>query len=195
MRRYLLVTAILVVIALLAGAFLGPRIFPSSIATAEDRWFSAARSDYKMTIDHECFCPWAPTFTVTVRSNQPIRLVQAHGRSLSLRAARGLGTPLTVEDLFTLAHSLIALYGSGMSTSPMTHSGAIRSRSRPVETRTPSTTRSRSPSHRSTREGSVSVAGASIDRWATRARSCTRTPTPSTRRSSSATTRRCAAAP
>ena len=112
MRRYVLVMAILVVIALLAGAFLGPRIFPSSIATAEDRWFSAGRSDYTMTLDHECFCPWAPTFTVTVRSNQPIRLVQAHGRSLSLRAARALGTPLTVEDLFTLAHSLIALYGS-----------------------------------------------------------------------------------
>ena len=113
MRRYLLVTAILVVARSLAGAFLGPRIFPSSIATAEDRWFSAPRSDYTMTIDHQCFCPWAPTYTVTVRGNQPIRLVQAaSGRRLSLRAARALGTPLTVEDLFTLAHALIALYGS-----------------------------------------------------------------------------------
>ncbi len=50
---------------------------------------------------------------MTVRGNQPTRMVSAEGRGLSLRAARALGTPLTVEDLFTLAHALIAQYGSG----------------------------------------------------------------------------------
>jgi hypothetical protein len=112
MRRCLLVTAVLVVAALVAGLFLGPHVFPSSIATAEDRWFAAARSDYRMTIDHECFCPWAAKFTVTVRSNQPIRMVTARGGGPSIREAGAVGTPLTVEDLFTLAHSLIARYGS-----------------------------------------------------------------------------------
>ena len=113
MRRYLLVTAVLVVAALVAGLFLGPHVFPSSIATAEDRWFAAGRSDYRMTIDHDCFCPWAAKFTVTVRGNQPTRMVTAHGGGgPSIREAGAVGTPLTVEDLFTLAHRLIGLYGS-----------------------------------------------------------------------------------
>jgi hypothetical protein len=49
--------------------------------------------------------------------------------------------------------------------------------------------------HRDSCDPSMSVAGASIDRWRARARSCMRTLTPSTPRSNSATTRRCAAAP
>ena len=44
MRRYLLVTAILVVAALVAGAFLGPRVFTSAINSAEERWFFSPRS-------------------------------------------------------------------------------------------------------------------------------------------------------
>jgi hypothetical protein len=47
-----------------------------------------------------------------VRGNQPTRMVTAHGGGPSIREAGAVGTPLTVEDLFTLAHSLIALYGS-----------------------------------------------------------------------------------
>ena len=112
MRRYLLVTAILVVAALFAGAFLGPLVFKSSLTSAEERWFFSPRSDYTMTIDHQCFCSWIPTYTVTVRSTQPTHMATAEGRRLSLREARAVGTPLTVEDLFTLVHALVARYGS-----------------------------------------------------------------------------------
>jgi hypothetical protein len=112
MRRYLLVTAILVVAALLAGAFLGPLVFKSPLASAEERWFFSPRSDYTMTLEPQSFGAWVPTYTVTVRSNQPTHVAAADGRRLSLRAARAVGTPLTVENLFTLVHSLIALYGS-----------------------------------------------------------------------------------
>ena len=112
MRRYVLVTAILVVAALLAGAFLGPLVFKSSLTSAEERWFFSQRSDYTMTLDGQCFCPWGQIYRVTVRGNQPTRLETADGQGLSMRAARAVGTPLTVEDLFTLVHSLIARYGS-----------------------------------------------------------------------------------
>lgn len=113
MRRYLLVTAILVVAALLAGAFLGPLVFKSPLTSAEERWYFSPRSDYTMTLEGQCFCPWGETYTVTVRGNQPTHIVRAHGgRALSLRDARAFGTPLTVDDLFTLTHALIAKYGS-----------------------------------------------------------------------------------
>ena len=112
MRRYLLVTAILVVAAFFAGAFLGPLVFKSSLTSAEERWFFSPRSDYTMTIDHQYFGAWVETYTVTVRSTQPTHVAAADGRRLSLRVARAVGTPLTVEDLFTLVHSLVALYGS-----------------------------------------------------------------------------------
>jgi len=112
MRRYLLVTAILVVAALLAGAFLGPLVLKSSLSSAEERWYFSPRSDYTMALEDQCFCPWNPSYTVTVRGNQPTRLVTTEGQRLSLRAARSFGTPLTVDDLFTIVHGLIAQYGS-----------------------------------------------------------------------------------
>ncbi len=113
MRRYLLVTAILVVAALLAGAFLGPLVFKSPRASAEERWYFSPRSDYTMTLDLQSFgSTLTPTYTVTVRSNQPTHMAIPDGRGLSLRAARAVGTPLIVDDLFTLVHALIAQYGS-----------------------------------------------------------------------------------
>ena len=53
MRKYLLVTAILVVAALFAGAFLGPLVFKSPLTSAEERWFFSPRSDYTMTLEHQ----------------------------------------------------------------------------------------------------------------------------------------------
>jgi hypothetical protein len=111
MRKYLVLTAILIVAAFLAGAFLGPRLFKSSAARAEERWYFSPRSDYTMTIEGQCFCPWDSTYTVTVRRNEPIQIESA-GHRLSLRAARAVGTPLTVDDLFTMVHALTASYGS-----------------------------------------------------------------------------------
>lgn len=65
-----------------------------------------------MTIENQCFCPWAPTYTVTVRANQPTHMVTTDGRRLSLPGARGVATPLTADDLFLLVHALIARFGS-----------------------------------------------------------------------------------
>ena len=110
-RRYLVLTAILIVAAFLAGAFLGPRVFKSPAAHAEERWYFSPRSDYTMTIEGQCFCPWGSTYTVTVRGNEPIRIESA-GHRLSLRAARAGGTPLTVDNLFTMVHALTANYGA-----------------------------------------------------------------------------------
>ena len=111
MRRYLLVTAILVVAALLAGAYFGPLVLKSSLSSAEERWYFSPRSDYTMALEDQCFCPWNPSYTVTVRGNQPTRLVTTEGQRLSLRAARAVATPLTVDDLFTMVHALVAQYG------------------------------------------------------------------------------------
>jgi hypothetical protein len=112
MRKYLVLTAILIVAAFLVGVFLGPRVFKSSAARAEERWYFSPRSDYTMTIDYQSFGSLFSTYTVTVRANQPTHVAAADGQRLSLRAARAVGTPLTVDDLFTMVHSLIARYGS-----------------------------------------------------------------------------------
>ena len=105
-------TAFAIVTVLMAGAFIGPRILESPTARAEERWYEAPRSEYRMTIEVHCFCDGPSEFTVTVFGSQ-VTQVTAGGRTIPLKKAVKSGAAYTVDDLFMLVHELIARHGAG----------------------------------------------------------------------------------
>lgn len=110
--RHPALTALAILTVLIAGAFIGPRILQSPLARAEERWYEAPRSEYRMTLEARCFCDVPSEFTVTVFGGQ-VTQVTADGRTIPLKQARQSGAAYTVDDLFMLVHELVARHGAG----------------------------------------------------------------------------------